>query len=336
MFAEVPLFPDQASTMAGRVDALLFFLLAVTGAVALLVTVLIVSFAVKYRRRGEDDVTPRILGSPGLEWFWTIAPVFVFLVMFAWGASIYNDQARPPADAIEVFVVGKQWMWKVQHAGGQREINELHVPVGKPVRLTLISEDVIHDFGLPAFRTKVDVLPGRYTDTWFQATKVGRFHLFCDQYCGTSHANMVGWVVVMERADYEAWLDSRAEGSLALEGRKLFLKLQCVTCHSADSRARAPVLEGLYNRQVHLKDGRTVRADDAYLRESILYPQKKIVQGWEPIMPTFKGQVSEEDLIKLIAYIKSLRPGDTPVRTDEFPPPLGAPTTPPDETSPKP
>src|SRR5262249_31693425 len=162
------------------------------------------------------------------------------------------------------------------------------------------------------FRTKVDVLPGRYSDTWFQATKVGRFHLFCDQYCGTSHANMVGRVVVMERADYEAWLDSRAEGSLALEGRKLFLKLQSLTRRGPASRSGAAVRERLSNRQVPLKDGRTVRADEAYLRESILYPQKKIVQGWEPIMPTFKGQVSEEDLIKLIAYIKSLRPGDTP------------------------
>jgi cytochrome c oxidase subunit 2 len=335
MFTEVPLFPEQASAMAARVDHFLYFLLAVTGAVAVLVAVLVFSFAIKYRRRGEDDVTPRILGSDRLEWFWTITPLFVFLVMFVWGASIFNDQARPPADAIEVFVVGKQWMWKIQHAGGQREINELHVPVGKPVKLTLTSEDVVHDFGLPAFRTKVDVVPGRYAQTWFQATKVGRFHLFCDQYCGTSHANMVGRVVVMERADYEAWLSDRAEGSLALEGRKLFLKLQCVTCHSADSRARAPVLEGLYGRSVPLKDGGTVKADESYLRESILYPRKKIVQGWEPIMPTFKGQVSEEDLIKLIAYIKSLRPGDTPVRTDEFPPPLGAPTIP-DEKGSKP
>ena len=286
-------------------------------------------FAVRYRRRGEDDRTPRILGNKRLEWFWTISPMFVFLIMFLWGASIYTSVAQPPPDAPEVFVVGKQWMWKIQHPDGQREINELHIPVGRPVKLTLTSEDVIHDFFVPAFRTKIDVIPGRYVHTWFHPTKTGRFHLFCSQYCGTSHANMVGSVVVMERAEYADWLDSHAEGSLALQGRKLFLKLQCITCHSANSQARAPVLEDLYGRTVNLRDGRTVVADNGYLRESILYPEAKVVQGWESIMPTFKGQVNEEELIRLLAFIKSLKPGRTPVRTEDFPPPLGAPETPP-------
>ncbi len=329
MFAEIPLFPEQASTMAERVDHLFFFLCVVTGAMAVLVTLLIIYFAFRYRRRAEDETTPRITGNDPLEWFWTIAPLFVFLVMFLWGASIYTSVAQPPPDAPEVFVVGKQWMWKIQHPDGQREINELHLPVGRPVKLILTSEDVIHDFFVPAFRTKIDVIPGRYVQTWFHPTKVGRFHLFCSQYCGTSHANMVGSVVVMERDEYRDWLDEHAEGSLALQGRKLFLKLQCVTCHSANAQARAPVLEGLHNQTVNLRNGRTVLADDGYLRESILYPEAKVVQGWEPIMPTFKGQVSEEELIQILAYIKSLKPGQTPVRTEEFPPPLGAPTMPP-------
>jgi cytochrome c oxidase subunit 2 len=328
MLAQVPLFPEQASTLAGRVDALFFFLVAVTGGMALLISVLVIYFAVKYRRRAEGEATPRIAGSMRLELFWTITPMFIFIIMFVWGASVYTAATRPPEDALEVFAVGKQWMWKFQHPDGQREINELHVPVGRPIKLTLISEDVIHDFFVPAFRTKVDVLPGRYVHTWFEATRAGDFHLFCSQYCGTNHAGMVGWVRVMEPSAYEAWLNSKVEGSLALQGRKLFLKLQCITCHSADAHARAPVLEDLYRATVTLSDGRTWLADDAYLRESILYPRAKIVQGWQPIMPTFKGQVNEEELIQLIAYIKSLQRGQTPVRTEDFPPPLGAPTMP--------
>jgi cytochrome c oxidase subunit 2 len=335
MFAEVPLFPEQASTTAQRVDALFFFLCAVCGTMAVLIAGLVLFFAFKYRRRAEDVPTPRITGNNPLEWFWTIAPFFVFLVMFVWGANIYTSVAMPPPDAMEIFVVGKQWMWKIQHPGGQREINALHIPVDRPVKLTLTSEDVIHDFFVPAFRTKIDVIPGRYVQIWFQPTKVGRYNLFCSQYCGTSHANMVGTppdggVVVMEREDYRDWLSSQAAtGSLADQGRQLFLKLQCITCHSANADARAPVLEGLYGRTVSLKNGRTVVADDAYLRESILYPEAKIVQGWEPIMPTFKGQVEEEDLIKLLAFIRSLKPGQTPVRNEDALPPLDAPKVPP-------
>jgi cytochrome c oxidase subunit 2 len=327
MFAAVPLFPEQASTTAERVDHLFFFMVGTTGAMALLVTVLVIFYAVRYRRRTDRDPTPRILGSLRLELFWTITPVFIFLIMFGWGASVYFVITRPPAGAMEIFVVGKQWMWKIQHPDGQREINELHIPVDRPVKLTLISEDVIHDFFVPAFRTKVDVLPGRYVRTWFQPNKTGKYHLFCAQYCGTQHSRMIGSVTVMESQEYDAWLKQHAEGSLALEGRKLFLKLQCVTCHSPDSQA-APILEGLYLKTVQLRGGGTVIADDNYIRESILRPMAKIVQGWDPIMPTFEGQVDELDLIKLTAYIKALRPGETPVRTEEFPPPLGAPTAP--------
>jgi cytochrome c oxidase subunit 2 len=321
MYAQVTLFPEQASTTAGKVDALFFFLLAVTGFAALLVTVLVIYFSVHYRRRPDGPAPPRILGSLKLETFWTVVPLLVFLVMFAWGASVFFFQVQPPENAIEVWVVGKQWMWKVQHPGGQREINELHVPVDTPVKLTLTSEDVIHDFFVPAFRAKVDVLPGRYVQTWFQATKPGRYHLFCAQYCGTNHSGMVGEVVVMARRDYEDWLNSHAEGSLALKGRKLFLKMQCVTCHSGDSGGRAPLLEDLYGRTVDLRDGKKVKADYGYLRESILKPEAKIVLGWEPIMPTYQGQLDEEEVIQLIEFIKALRPGQTPVRTEDAAPP---------------
>jgi cytochrome c oxidase subunit 2 len=325
----VPLFPDQASVVAGRVDLLFFFLIGVTGGVSLVVTVLILYFAIKYRRRPQSPPTPRITGSMKLEVAWSVVPFFIFLVMFFWGAWIYTDTALPPPGTAEVYIVGKQWMWKIQHPDGHREINELHLPVREPVKVTLTSEDVIHDLSIPAFRQKLDVLPGRYVSTWFWPTRTGRYHLFCSQYCGTNHAGMVGSVVVMDPTEYVEWQAGHAEGSLALEGRKLFLKLQCVTCHSADSRARAPVLENLYGQRVVLRDGRTVMADDSYLRESILQPRAKIVQGWDPIMPTFQGQVSEEDLIALVAFIKALGPGQTPKRTEAFPAPVGAPTEPP-------
>jgi cytochrome c oxidase subunit 2 len=321
MFAQVTLFPEQASTTAPQVDALFFFILGITGFVAIAVAVLIIYFAVRYRRRVEGARPPRILGSLRLETVWTVIPFVIFLFMFGWGARVYFYQTQPPDDAIEVYVVGKQWMWKIQHPGGQREINELHIPVNQPVKLTLTSEDVIHDFYVPAFRTKVDVIPGRYVHTWFQATKPGRYHLFCAQYCGTNHAGMIGEIVVMEQADYGDWLNSHAEGSLAMEGRKLFLKLQCVTCHSADSRARAPLLENLYGRPVRLRDGRTVPANEDYIKKSILKPDAEIVAGWEPIMPSFQGEVNEVEMIQLIEFIKHLGPGQTPVRTEDAEPP---------------
>ncbi|MFL5245392.1 MAG: c-type cytochrome, partial [Gemmataceae bacterium] len=217
--------------------------------------------------------------------------------------------------------------WKMQHQTGQREINELHVPVGQAVKLTLTSEDVIHDLFVPDFRVKLDVLPGRYMQTWFQATKVGSYDLYCSQYCGTNHAGMIGKVVVMEKAQFDAWLDSHAEGSLALQGRKVFLKYQCITCHSADSQARAPVLEGLFNRVIPLEDGKTAVANEDYIRESILKPRAKVVAGWRPIMPSFEGQVDEQELIQLIAFVKALRPGETPARNEESTPPAVDPTT---------
>jgi cytochrome c oxidase subunit 2 len=254
--------------------------------------------------------------------------------MFTWGATIYFGTYRPPDDATTIYGIGKQWMWKFQHPEGQREINELHVPTGRPFRVLLTSEDVIHSFFVPEFRAHMDVLPNRYTSTWFHATRPGTYHLFCSQYCGTNHAGMIGRVIVMEPAEYQNWLHLHAEGSLALEGRKVFLKYRCISCHSANADARAPVLEELYGKTVYYRlpgegprqNWRTAVADENYIRESILYPGAKIVAGYEDIMPTFRGQVSEEEIIQLIAFIKSLQRGQTPPRVEESQPPL---TTPP-------
>lgn len=315
------LFPDQASTGAVGTDWLMFFLTGISATVGLLIALTVLYFLIRYRRRGPGDRTPRIQGSTALELSWTFIPLGIFLVMFAWGLSLYFHIVRPPDDALQVYCVAKQWMWKFQHPEGQREIDELHVPVGRPVKVTLTSQDVIHSFYVPAFRLKVDVLPHRYVNTWFEATRPGMYRLYCSEYCGTGHSQMTGVVVVMRPEDYQRWLATGAEGSLALEGRKLFLKYQCVSCHSADSQARAPVLEEIYGTTVPLADGGRVRVDETYLRESILEPKAKVAAGFRPIMPTFEGQVGEEDVIALIEFIKGLDLGETPPRVDSATPP---------------
>ncbi len=325
MIADVAWFPTQASSTAGHVDLLFLFLVTVTGGVGLLVAVLVISFSIRYRRRPETPTPPQVRAYKPLEVFWTITPFCIFMVIFAWGAIVYFNAYRAPDDATVVYLVGKQWMWKFQHPEGQREINELHVPIDRPCKLLMTSEDVIHSFYCPEFRVHMDVLPGRYTSVWFQPTKAGTYHLFCSQYCGTNHSIMVGHVVVMERAEYQSWLTEHAEGSLALEGRKTFLRYRCISCHSADYDARAPVLEELYGNPVHLRDGRTVIADEEYLRESITSPGAKIVLGWDDIMPTYRGQVSEEEINALVAFIKSLKKGETPRRVEGFPPPTVTP-----------
>jgi len=325
MFAQVPLFPEQASTYAAEVDALFFFLIAVSVFFSLLIAIAVVHFAIKYRRRSETERPKAIAGSLRLEIAWTVIPLAIVLIIFYWAARVFFQWATPPDDAIEVYVVAKQWMWKMQHLSGQREINQLHVPVDRPVKLTMISQDVIHSFFVPAFRIHQDVLPGRYTTVWFQATKPGRYHLFCSQFCGTGHSDMIGEVIVMEKESFQAWLESQAEGSPASAGRKLFQKLQCVSCHSADARARAPVLEEIFGKQVPLADGRSVVADISYLRESILNPEAKIAAGFQPIMPSFQGQVNEEELLQLIAFLRTLRAGQTPRRVEDAEPPQATP-----------
>ena len=293
--------------MAGRVDALYFFLLALSAFFALLIAGLIVYFAVKYRRRSPDAVGENIHGSTVLELTWTGIPLLITMVIFVWGASVYYAMARPPDDTLNIYVVGKQWMWKFQHLDGQREINELHVPVGRNVKLITTSEDVIHDFFVPAFRMKADVLPGRYVSLWFRPTRPGRYQLFCAEYCGTQHSRMIGEVVVMEPSEYQTWLSGGApEGSLASTGEKLFQDLACITCHRSDTQGRGPMLQGLFGKTVALQNEETVVADEAYIRESILNPAAKITAGFQPIMPAFQGLVSEEQLLALIEYVKSL------------------------------
>jgi cytochrome c oxidase subunit 2 len=301
-----PLFPTAASTMATRVDALLFFLLGVTVFFVVLIASLILVFMVRYRRLspGERPAAPR--GSLPLEVGWTAVPLAIVMVIFFWGASLYASLRRPPDDALPIDVVGKQWMWKVQHLEGRREIDELHVPVGRPVKVTMTSEDVIHGFYIPAFRIKQDAVPGRYTTTWFQATRPGTYDLFCSAYCGTLHSGMVGKVIAMAPRDYEAWLAGGGGVSAAEAGRQLFEASGCPSCHRPDGTGRGPSLVGLFGSRVALADGTSVVADEGYLRESILNPQAKIVAGYEPVMPTFQGLFSEEDLMQLIAYLKSL------------------------------
>ena len=309
MSTSFPLFPPSASTMALEVDLLYLFIVALNVFFVVLVAALVVIFAVKFRRRHPDDVGADIHGSLVLELGWTFIPFVLSMVMFVWGADLFFRLARPPQNAMEVFVVGKQWMWKVQHPEGVREINELHVPVGRPVRITLGSEDVLHDYSIPAFRVKMDAVPGKLTTMWFEATTPGTYHLFCAEYCGTKHAGMIGQVIAMTPQDYEAWLaGGRSTGSALQNGERLFSELSCITCHKADSTGRGPSLHGVYGSSVQLTDGRRVVADDNYLRESIVNSQAKVVAGFQPIMPTFQGQISEENLMQLIAYVKALKP----------------------------
>ena len=308
MWTGSPLFPETASTIASRVDALYFFLVGVSGFFSLLIAGLIVFFAIKYRRRSPEQTGARLHGGMLLEIAWSVIPLAIVLVIFVWSSSVFFAIARPPEDTMNVYVVGKQWMWKFQHLTGQREINELHVPVGRPVKLIMTSEDVIHDVFVPAFRVKADVLPGRYSHLWFEATKAGTYHLFCAEYCGTQHHRMGGRVVVMEPGDFQNWLsEGGAEGSLASAGEKLFADLACNTCHRPDAQGRAPVLEGLFGKTIELQNGRQVTVDEAYLRESIVNPNEQITAGFQPVMPAYQGLVSEEGLLELVEYIKSLR-----------------------------
>lgn len=308
LIADFPLFPEQASTMASKVDALYLFLVALTGTVSLLVFVTIFYFAVKYRRRPGNEIPVDYEPPKILELAWIIIPSLIFVGIFIWASWVYFELARVPDNSLQIYATAKQWMWKFQHPTGQREINELHVPVNRPIKITMASEDVIHSLFFPAFRTKMDVLPNRYRTMWFQATKTGRYHIFCSQYCGTLHSGMIGWVVVMDPTDYQKWLAGGSEGSMASEGEKLFQKYACNTCHTGDATGRGPVLMGVYGSSVMLSDNSIITADDNYIRESILDPQAKVVKGFGPpsVMPTFQGQVNEDDLLKLLAYVKSL------------------------------
>jgi cytochrome c oxidase subunit II len=307
MDTQFQFIPDQASTIAPQIDALFYFLTAVTAFFTIGIFVAIVYLGLKYRRR--PGVKPvNIPTNATLEITWTAIPLVLCLFMFGWAAKLYVQMETPPKDAMEISVVGKQWMWKIQHPEGPREINTLHIPVGKAIKLTMTSQDVIHSFYIPAFRVKQDVVPGRYVNEWFIPTKVGEYHLFCAEYCGAQHSGMIGSVIVMEPSEYQAWLSgTTANIPLVLSGEHLFAEKQCNTCHGQ----RAPTLAGLYGSTVRLSDGSTVVADENYLRESILQPNAKMVAGYSAIMPTYQGQLTEEQITELIAYMKSLKTATT-------------------------
>jgi cytochrome c oxidase subunit 2 len=305
----IPLFPTAASSQAEQVDRLYFFISFVCIVMTVLIFALIIAFAYRYRRKANPRPT-QIEGSTRLEVTWTVLPFLIMLIMFGWGAQIYFAAQEPPLNAMEIFVTGKQWMWKVQYPNGGREINELHVPTGQPIKLTMASEDVIHSFSIPAFRVRHDVMPGHYNTLSFTATKPGRYRIFCTEYCGNQHATMGGWVTVMTPQDYLTWAaGGSAQGTLAEVGQTLFQQHGCASCHLLEQQGRCPNLRGLYGKPVQLNDGTTVIADEAYLRESILEPNNKVAAAFQSdIMPNFKGQLTEEEVIQLIAYIKSLSP----------------------------
>ena len=305
----IPFVPESASTVSGKVDALYFYLSGVTAFFTLLISGVLIFFVVKYRRRSLYEIPRPISGSHKLETLWSVIPFIIAMSMFAWGAQVYFQMYRPPKNADEIYVVAKQWMWKIQHSTGQREINELHVPVGRKIKLIMTSEDTIHDFFVPAFRIKADVLPGRYTTQWFEATKPGTYHLFCAEYCGMNHSGMIGSVIVMQPTDFDNWLSGNSgQQSPAVAGQQLYQSLGCVSCHGTNGEGgRGPALAGLFGREVFLANGQTIKVDESYIRESIENPQAKLVAGFGPIMPTFQGQVTPEQLIQLMAFIKSLR-----------------------------
>ena len=305
----IPFLPPSASTLSDRVDALYLYLVGITSFFTLLISGLLLFFMVRYRRRSPHEIPRPIAGSHRLETIWTIIPFLIAMSFFVWGSRLYFEQSFSPKSAVEVYVVGKQWMWKFQHTTGQREINELHVPLGRKIKLIMTSEDTIHDLFIPAFRVKADVLPGKYTTQWFEATKPGTYHLFCAEYCGMDHSAMIGSVVVMEPAEFDNWLvSSSSQPSPALAGQQLYQTLGCVSCHGAAGKGgRGPALAGIFGRQVFLKGGGSLKVDEFYIRQSIVDPQATIVDGFGPIMPTFQGQVTEEQLLQIVAFIKSLQ-----------------------------
>jgi cytochrome c oxidase subunit II len=301
------LFPAEASTIAPYADALYFFLLAITVIGLVLVGALVFGFSIRYRK-ARNPVATQVEGSTLLEATWTIIPLALFMVAWIWGALLYFRIYNPPTNAMNIYVVGKQWMWKAEHAGGQHEINALHVPTGRPVQLTMISQDVFHSFSIPDFRVKREVIPGRYSTVWFQATTPGTYHIFCTQYCGTNHSAMIGEVTVLSPEDYEKWTQESTSGmSLAQNGERLFASMGCNACHSGSAAARGPNLAGVYGSKLQLTNGSEVVVNDAYLRDAILNPSQHITAGYAPIMPTYQGQVSEDGLIDLVEYIKNMQ-----------------------------
>ena len=305
MESGVPFFPEQASTIAPEVDRVYLFAVVVAVFFTALIFLLIVFLALYYHRNAKRNRRSNHGGAWLLETTWIVVPFAIVMVLFFWGAIVFVKAQQPPPDALEVQVVGKQWMWKLQHPQGRREINTLHVPAHTPIRLRMISEDVIHSFFVPAFRVKRDVLPGRYAQLWFEATRPGEYDLYCTEYCGTDHADMRGKVVVMDPSEYTRWLEESTEETMEVAGGRLFEQFRCNTCHHAGPDARGPHLAALFGTRIATVDG-PAPVDEEYLRESILRPRAQVHAGYEAIMPTFENQLNEEQIFQLIEYIKSL------------------------------
>jgi len=300
------LFPREASTIAPYMDALYFFLLGMTVTGVILVGAIVTTFSLRYRK-SKSPVATQIEGSTLLEATWTIIPLGIFLVAFVWGALLYFRIYTPPINSMNIYIVGKQWMWKAEHPGGQHEINALHVPTGQPIQLTMISQDVFHSFSIPEFRIKREVIPGRYSTVWFQATTPGEYHLFCTQYCGTNHSVMIGTITVLSPSDYKKWTEESTSGmSLAQNGERLFASMGCNACHSGNAAARGPNLAAVYGSKLQLTNGSSVLVNEAYLRDAILNPSQHVTAGYAPIMPTYQGQISEDGLIDIVEYLKTL------------------------------
>ena len=319
--------PEQASTLAPQVDQLYWFIIGVTAFFGILTSVVVVYFAVKYRTNDPLAVGAPITGSIPLELAWSVIPFLISVVIFAWASQVFFDIYRPPDQTLDIYSTGKRWMWKFQHLDGKAEINELHVPIGRAVKVTFTSEDVLHSLYFPAFRTKADAIPGRYSTVWFNATKVGEYPIYCAEYCGTRHSGMIGKVYVMEPAAYQAWLSGSGGGTLASRGERLFSELACNTCHLPDGSGRGPSLANKFGTQEQLSNGSLVNVDETYIRESILTPQLKIVAGYQPVMPTFQGLVNEESVMALIEHVKSLQssPGGAAAAASSAAPPAAAP-----------
>lgn len=317
----IKLFPEQASTMALQVDLLYFYLVAITLFFTGLIVLAIIVFAVKYREREKFTTPERIEGSLKLETLWSVIPFLISMSIFAWGAYLYFQLYRTDQkDTMEFYAVGKQWMWKFQHPTGQREINNLHVPMGRKIKMTMTTEDVLHDLYFPAFRTKADVVPGRYTYLWFEATQEGTFPIYCAEYCGLNHSGMGGSITVLSPAEYEKWLMGNAGLPPAEAGKQLFTNTYgCASCHSIDGATggqwRGPTLKEVFGKEIELSDGTKKIADENYIRRSIENPQAELVKGYGGIMPTFKGQINPDQMNQLIAYIKTLSSAGTTTPT---------------------
>ncbi len=304
---DFPIFPEQASSIAAQIDALFLVLTGLSLAFAVPVVIFLIFFAVRYRQGQRVDRSKRIYESFKVEFAWSFIPFMLGMTMFGWGAFVYYHYATAPEDTLDIYVIGKQWMWHVQHPSGKSEINDLHIPVNRPIKLIMTSQDVIHSYFIPAFRIKQDVLPGRYTTLWFEATKPGEYHMFCTEYCGTEHSRMGGTVYVLEQNEYQRWLGGGAAVEpLEVTGERVFQQQGCLSCHSGQPGALGPNLAGIFGHEVEFEDGSTTVVDESYLRESILNPQARIVAGYAPVMPTYENILSEDQVLQLVAYIKSL------------------------------